>query len=142
MEWNNQTLEAAKRLVEGLTEAQWETVCACLPVLYSRQNGAQRPSDDDEREWEKEARRKEAALQADFEGRRTAFSEWAEKKLKGAEVPEAYDFTIGDIMPVTEYALHEKATADAVYSCICTMYKWGFKRGRACVKAAGKKAIK
>lgn len=136
MKWNEQTQEEARNLVEALTETQWNTLKTAIPVLL-------RPSTPEEvkarHERQEQARAAQEALIADFLEKRETFKAWKEKKLKGLKMPTAYDFSVGEIAPLCEYALHQAAGQNGIYDTMSFMYDWGFKRGMACQKKEAKK---
>lgn len=132
MKWNEQTQQEAQQLVETLTESQWNALKTAVPALLKPSTPEQVKAQEERRE---QARVQQEAAKADFEEKRSTFKAWAEKKLKGLKMPTAYDFSIGDIEPLCEYALHAEAGHEGFYDTISFMYDYGFKRGINCQKA-------
>lgn len=134
--WNAQTMQEAKQLVEALTEQQWKTICEVIPLLA-------KPSTPDQkqaaREQQKQAQAQQEALKADFEQKRSTADAFRKEIHMGVSIPERYDFTIGEIQPLLDYAFHPLALHDGIYDIASSLFVMGFKRGRAYQKAKSEK---
>ena len=132
MKWNNQTQQEARQLVEALTEKQWEAVKTAIPALVKPSSPEQVKAQEKRRE---QAKAQRDAMQKDYATKQKAFRQWKEKKLKGFQMPTAYDFIMSDVDPLTQYVLHDCAEGNEGYfDTLSFMYDWGFMRGMKCQK--------
>ena len=134
--WNTQTMQEAKQLVEALTEQQWKTICEVIPPLSKPSTPEQKL---EAQERKKQAEAQQEAMQADFEQKRKAADMFREKVHTGISIPDRYDFTIGEIQPLLDYAFHPLSLHDGIYDIASSLFVMGFKRGMACQKAKSKK---
>lgn len=138
MKWNNQTQQEARQLVETLTESQWEAVRTAIPALLKPSTPEQVKAREERQE---QARVQRAALLDDYQVKYNAFKLWRAKKLKGLKLPPAYDFTMTEVEPLTDYALHQAAAGhEGYFDTLSFMYDWGFMRGMKCQEKKQKAA--
>lgn len=81
---------------------------------------------------EAEQRRKEA-FAAEAERRkqknRDSFRVYKDCKLKGLEMPDTYEFSIGDLQKTVSYIEGEEKDFDSLLDALDFFYCFGFKRG-------------
>lgn len=127
MKWNAQTQQEARTFVETLTDAQWEAIKTAIPDLLKPSTPEQVKAREERQEA---ARVQRAAMLDDYQAKYDAFKRWREKKLKGLKMPPVYDFSISEVAPLTEYALHDAAVGhEGLFDTMSFMYDWGFLRG-------------
>lgn len=137
MMWNEQIQQEARELVEALNDTQWNALRMAIPALLKLSTPEQVKAQQERKE---QVRAKQEALQDDFRAKRDTFKRWREKKLNGMNLPGSYDFTMTEISPLCDYALHELAGHEGFFDTLAFMYDWGFKRGAAYQK--GRKQAK